>query len=342
MTFRDPWILLLILAYFFVIFIVAKRYKDTGFIFPTDELIKTFKGSLKLWLVKRIGYLRIICMVLVIFAMAGPQKTKETVIKKEGVSIILAIDCSSTMVANNLQLGLEDLVQMGEKGKSREIKRIDAVKEVAKDFISSRENDLIGIVAFASEAFIVSPLTFDYEWLAQSLQRVEVGMIKDGTAIGSGVLSSLNSLKDVKAKSKVIILLTDGINNFGRIPPLVAAKAARALGIKIYTIGVVSKGGGLQDADDGSGRKVFKRVAIDVDEEEMRKIAKLTDGKYFRATDMNTLRESYKEIDRLEKTGIEEKGYEEYVDIFQYFLFAALIFLLLDILLRNTFLRRIP
>ena len=246
------------------------------------------------------------------------------------------------MVADDIKLGLEDMVKKDMLGKSRDITRIDAVKEVAADFINSRKDDIIGIVAFAADAFIVCPPTFDHEWLIQSLKRVKIGLIKDGTAIGSGILSSLNSLKDVKARSKAIVLLTDGINNFGRISPLVAAKAARALGIKIYAIGVVSKSEGLQEADDGSGRKVYKEVQIQVDEEELKKISKLTDGEYFRATDMSTLRESYKEIDRLEKASIEQKSFEEYVDVFQYFLFAALGLLLLEILLRNTFLRRIP
>ncbi|MGB2650723.1 MAG: VWA domain-containing protein [Candidatus Omnitrophota bacterium] len=342
MIFKNPFILSLLLVYFFVLFITREKCRDRGFIFPTDELIKGFRGNLKLWLIRKVPYLRLLCVILVIVALARPQTTREAALKKEGIGIILAIDCSSTMVADDIKLGLEDMVKKDMLGKSRDITRIDAVKEVAADFINSRKDDIIGIVAFAADAFIVCPPTFDHEWLIQSLKRVKIGLIKDGTAIGSGILSSLNSLKDVKARSKAIVLLTDGINNFGRISPLVAAKAARALGIKIYAIGVVSKSEGLQEADDGSGRKVYKEVQIQVDEEELKKISKLTDGEYFRATDMSTLRESYKEIDRLEKASIEQKSFEEYVDVFQYFLFAALGLLLLEILLRNTFLRRIP
>ncbi|MGB2601711.1 MAG: VWA domain-containing protein, partial [Candidatus Omnitrophota bacterium] len=233
MIFKNPFILSLLLVYFFVLFITREKCRDRGFIFPTDELIKGFRGNLKLWLIRKVPYLRLLCVILVIVALARPQTTREAALKKEGIGIILAIDCSSTMVADDIKLGLEDMVKKDMLGKSRDITRIDAVKEVAADFINSRKDDIIGIVAFAADAFIVCPPTFDHEWLIQSLKRVKIGLIKDGTAIGSGILSSLNSLKDVKARSKAIVLLTDGINNFGRISPLVAAKAARALGIKI-------------------------------------------------------------------------------------------------------------
>ncbi|MBD3427321.1 MAG: VWA domain-containing protein [Candidatus Omnitrophica bacterium] len=342
MIFKNPFVLSLLLAYFFALFITRQKRRERGFIFPTDELIKGFRGNFKLWLIRKVPYLRILGVILVILALARPQLAREAEIKKEGIAIMLAIDTSSTMTADDIKLGLEDMVEKDMLGKSRNVTRIDAVKEVARDFINSRENDIIGVIAFAADAFVVCPPTFDHEWLLKSLERVKIGIIKDGTAIGSGILSSLNSLKDVEARSKVIVLLTDGINNFGRISPLVAAKAARALGVKIYPIGVVRAGGGLQEADDGSGRRVYREPVIQVDEEELKKIATLTDGAYFRASDMNTLRESYREIDRLEKTGIEQKSFEEYVDVFQYFIFPALGLLLLEMILRNTFLRRIP
>jgi Ca-activated chloride channel family protein len=247
------------------------------------------------------------------------------------------------MVSPGVELGLGDMSGKTVSGRNlRSLKGIDAVKSVAKEFVKARTDDLIGIVAFAAEAYIASPLTFDHDWLIRSLDRVNVGLIKDGTAIGSGILSSVTALKDVKARSKVIILLTDGINNFGNVPPLVAAKAARTMGIKIYSIGIGPKGSALVASDDGSGRKVYKEFRVELDEKELREIADTTGGMYFRVSDMNSLRESYKSIDRLERTGMEEKGFEEYVDVFQYFLFAALGLLLLDILLGNTILRKIP
>ncbi|MDP8298482.1 MAG: VWA domain-containing protein [Candidatus Tantalella remota] len=342
MIFRDPWILLFIPVLLAGFLIVRMRGASPGFLFPSDEVIRSFRGSLKVWLIKRSGYMRVICMVLVILALARPQMNREAEVKKEGIAIMLAIDTSSTMVADDLELKLADLAERKGASRDRNIKRIDAAKEVAADFIGGRQDDLVGIVAFAAHAFVVCPLTFDHEWLEQSLSRVKVGMIKDGTAIGSGILSCLNSLKDAEAKSKIIILITDGINNFGKVPPQVAAKAARSLGIKIYTIGLASKGHGLYLAGDGSGRRVYKNVQIDVDEKELKKIADLTDGQYFRARDMQSLKESYKEIDKLEKAGLEEKSFEEYVDVFQYFLITAFFFLMGDIVLRNTLLRRIP
>jgi Ca-activated chloride channel family protein len=341
--FRNPWILFLLAGFFFFFLYAKKKESLAAFIFPSGEVIKTFKFSLRVWLARKMPYVRAACMALVIIALARPQISSETHTKKEGLAIVLAIDCSSTMVSQGVGLGLEDISGKTEIGKKpKDLKRIDAVKIVAKDFVKSREDDLIGVVVFAAEAFVASPLTFDHEWLTQSLDRVSVGMIKDGTAIGSGILSSVTSLKDVKAKSKVIVLLTDGINNFGSVPPLVAAKAARAMGIKIYTVGVGPKGSALVADEGGSGRKVYKEFRVELDEKELKEIADTTGGMYFRASDMNSLRESYKNIDRLERTGIEEKGFEEYVDIFRYFLYAALALLLLDIILGNTILRKIP
>lgn len=342
MTFKSPLLLLLVPLFIFAVFLLRRMSSPRGFLFPTDEIIKRSRGGLKLWLVKNLVYLRILCILLVLVAMARPQVSREAPVKKMGIAVILAIDCSSTMLADDLQLDLQALREGNVKRGQKSIRRIDAVKSVAGDFVKARPDNLIGIVAFASEAFVICPLTFHHEWMLSTLDRVQVGLIKDGTAVGSGILSSLNTLRDSKAKSKVVILLTDGINNFGKIPPLVAAKAARAMGVKIYTVGLVSKGQELTAADDWSGRKVYKRKKIQVEEGDLREIAKLTGGKYYRATDLASLRNSYKEIDRLEKVSIEEKTYEEYVDIFQNFLFPALALLLLEILLSNTFLRKIP
>ncbi|NQT32519.1 MAG: VWA domain-containing protein [Candidatus Omnitrophica bacterium] len=347
MIFASPWVLIIIPLFLAFFFMSPSRNKLPGFIFPTDDVIKTFRGSRKVWLVRNSDYIRVLCLILIAVALARPQYTKERTARKEGIAIAIAIDASSTMLADDMTLGLEDLVLHGDLAKTmgegkRELRRIDAVKEVANNFVDSREDDLVGLVAFAAQAFVVCPPTFDHEWFKGSLKRVDIGLIEDGTAIGSGILSSINMLKEVRAKNKIIILLTDGINNYGKTPPKIAAKAARAMGIKIYTIGLVGHGMGALVDEDGTGRKVFKQTSIDIDEDELRAIAKLTDGEYFRAKDMKGLRESYKEIDKLEKTAIERRGHEQYLDIFPYFLIPAFVLLLLDIVLRNTFLRRIP
>lgn len=341
MIFRNIWVLSLIplflLAFYFV------RRERRGFIFPTDEIVGKTGGGLKILLIRNAVYLRVACIVLVLIALARPQVNMERDVKKEGIAIVLAIDCSSTMLAQDIKLSFQELAEIGGGGKgSNVINRIDAVRYVAEDFVAARTDDVIGIVAFASQAYIVCPPTFDHEWLRRSLQRVKVGLIKDGTAIGSSILSSLNSLREVDAKSKIIILLTDGINNFGKVPPLVAAKAARAMGIKIYTIGVLSGTGGVNVSSDGSGRRSFRKFTAPIDEDELKEISAITGGEYFPASDMKSLRENYKKIDKLEKVSIEQKGFEEYADVFQRFLIPALILLLVDIVLRNTYLRRIP
>ena len=323
-------------------FMIRRKARRPGFLFPSGEIVMTFRTGLKAWLAGKAVYLRVICIALVVVACARPQVSKEARVKKEGIAIMLAIDCSSTMLADDLELTWEDIGKKDRGDASRYEKRIDAAREVAKDFVRTRPEDLIGLVGFAAQAYVVCPPTFDHEWLSSSLSRIKVGLIKDGTAIGSGIMSGLNALKETKAKSKIIILLTDGINNFGNVPPLVAAKAARALGIKIYTVGLVSKGPGLYHADDGSGRMVYKDFNVNVDEGELRQIAALTGGDYFKASDLKTLRESYREIDRLEKMSMEQATYEEYVDVFQFFLIPALALLLLDIFLRKTLLREIP
>jgi len=247
------------------------------------------------------------------------------------------------MLAEDLQLGPLGLVELVRTSDdSKRLNRIDAVREVAKDFIKTRTNDMIGIVAFAAQAYVVCPLTFDREWLLTSLKRVKVGLIKDATAIGSGIMSSLNSLKGINARSKIIILLTDGINNFGEVPPLVAAKVARSLGIKIYTIGIASRGQTPFPTKDIYGRKVYENVRIDIDEDVLKKIANLTGGNYYRVSDIKSLKDSYADIDKLEKIELEATPYEEYKDIFPVFLTWGLIFLILEIVLSNTYLRKIP
>jgi Ca-activated chloride channel family protein len=213
---------------------------------------------------------------------------------------------------------------------------------VVSEFIRGRQNDRMGIVAFAARAYTVCPLTLDYGWLLQNLERIKIGMIEDGTAIGSGIGSSLNRLKDTKAKGKVVILLTDGRNNAGKLAPLTAAEAARALGVKIYTIGVGTKGLAPYPIKDFFGNTVYQPIRIDIDEDTLIKIAAKTNAKYFRATDTESLRKIYEEIDRLEKTPIEEKGYLEYKELFGLFLIPGLILLFSEVILGNTVLRRLP
>jgi Ca-activated chloride channel family protein len=255
---------------------------------------------------------------------------QESKIESEGIDIVLAIDTSTSMLAEDFELG----------GKREN--RLEVVKEVVREFITQRNSDRIGIVAFASRAYTVSPLTLDYGWLMQSLERVKIGMIEDGTAIGSGLSSALNRLKDTTAKGKVVILLTDGRNTAGRISPITAAEDAAALDIKAYTIGAGTKGLAPYPAQDLFGNKVYRQVSIEIDEQILRKIAENTGAQYFRATDTESLKAIYESIDTLEKTTIEETGYREYKELFHLFLIPGLVLLLLEIVLKKSLLRSLP
>ena len=276
-------------------------------------------------------YLKILALAFLIIAASRPQSAiEETRIYVEGVDIVLAIDTSTSMYAMDFEL------------EGRRVNRLDAVKRVVSKFIERRTNDRIGIVAFASYAYTVCPLTLDHVWLEKNLERINIGMIKDGTAIGSAIAGSLNRLKDTKAKEKIIILLTDGRNNAGNISPLVAAETAKTLGVKIYTIGAGTKGLAPFPVQDVFGNTVLRPVKVEIDDKLLKEIAKITDAEYFRATDTNSLEDIYERIDKLEKTKIEETGYNIYKELFGYFLVLGLMFLLIGIFLSNTIFRRIP
>jgi len=332
MSLHNPFVLILIpmIALFFL-YKQKKQSSESGFKFSSGELVSKLRGSFKLKLSRNLIYLRMLAAVLLILALARPQiPIDDSKIQSEGIDITLAIDCSTSMLAEDFKLG----------GKRQN--RLEVVKNVVKDFIMGRKNDRMAIVAFAARAYTVCPLTLDYGWLLDNLDRVKTDMVEDGTAIGSGVATSLNRLKDSKGKSKVVILLTDGRNNTGKISPLTAAEAAKALKIKVYTIGAGSKGPVPYPVQDFFGNTVYHPVEINIDEDTLMKIADMTGGKYFRATDTESLRKIYKEIDALEKTVIEEKGYLEYSELFNLFLTLSLVFLFLDIVLSNTILRKIP
>ncbi len=333
MSLHNPSVLILIplLIALFVLRIRRGPRRQPGLKFPYGGLLGKPGTSLKLKLSKSLVYFRLVAVILLVLALARPQTpVADSKVQSEGIDIVLAIDCSTSMLAEDFKLG------------AQRQNRIEVVKSVVKDFIMGRRNDRIGIVAFAARAYTVCPLTLDYGWLLDNLARVKTGLVEDGTAIGSGIATSLNRLRDSGAKSKVIILLTDGRNNTGDISPLTAAEAAKALKIKIYTIGAGSKGPVPYPVKDFFGNTVYQPVEIDIDEDALIKIADMTGGRYFRATDTQSLRNIYKEIDSLEKTSIEEKGYLEYNELFGGFAVAALLLLLMEILLSNTILRKIP
>ncbi|UCG35655.1 MAG: VWA domain-containing protein [Candidatus Omnitrophota bacterium] len=332
MSFYNPYFLLLLL---FVagcfIYVKLKKSRYPGVKFSSGMFVRNLKPTLKVALSQNLIFLRMASLVFIVFALARPQSpVREERIETEGIDIILALDVSGSMLAEDFTL------------QDKRANRLSVVKEVVKDFIQVRESDRIGMVVFAARAYTAAPLTLDYSWLLQNLERVKIGMIEDGTAIGSGLASALNRLKDTKAKSKIIILLTDGRNNAGKISPLTAAEAANSLGVKVYTIGAGTKGLAPFPVADFFGRTVYQKVKIDIDEDTLKEIAEKTKGKYFRATDTDSLKEIYQEIDKMEKTSIEERGYAEYKELFSLFLIPGLLLLLGEIILTNTVIRRFP
>lgn len=346
MTFRHPLVLALIpLVIAWFIWLKRKRV-EAAFIFPSDETIRSFKHSLRAWAAGKTDVLRFAAMALMLIALARPQITDESITRREGIAMELVIDCSSTMLAEDLQLGRfgleENIKDYAAKKDDKRLNRIDAVKNVAKDFIGAEPDSMIGVVAFAAYAYVVCPTTFDRQWLISSIDRIGVGMIKDATAIGSGILAGVDALSAVKAKSKVIILLTDGNNNYGTIPPLVAARTAKALGIRIYTIGIVSKGQALYPKKDAEGHKTYEYVRIEIDENMLRRVADITGGAYYPVKSLDALKTGYSDIGKLEKTRMDEREREDGRDLFAVFLAWALFALLSDIILSNTYLRKIP
>jgi len=271
--------------------------------------------------------LRMIAIFIMVLAMARPQAgQKEEEIITEGIDIILTLDTSSSMKA-------EDFKPQN---------RLGAAKEVIKAFVKSRTNDRMGLVVFARHSFTQCPLTLDYGVLLDLLEKIDIGMIEDGTAIGTAIANSVNRLRDSNAKSKVIILLTDGINNAGKIDPLTVAKTASVLGIKIYTIGAGKPGRVLYPVQDSIFGKRYARIETEIDESLLGDIAERTGGTYFRAKDEKGLREIYEIIGKLEKTKIETKEYVNYSELVGYFLLPGIIILLLEIILSNTLFRKIP
>jgi Ca-activated chloride channel family protein len=330
MELQNPW-LLIFLPFALGLLFAKRRETSPGVIFSTEASLTGLHKSWRIKWSRRIWILRGLTVILIFLALARPQSVlRESTTESEGIDIVLTVDLSTSMLAEDFRIG------------ARRANRIDAAKEVIKEFVRGRKSDRIGMVAFASKAYMVCPLTRDYEWLLQNLERVRVGAIEDGTAMGSGILSALNRLKDSPSKEKVIILLTDGRNNSGKVSPVDAAVAAEALQIKVFTIGAGSKGDAFYSVKDPFGNTMRRRVDLDIDEESLNSIASKTRARYFRATDMTSLKEIFNEINRLETTPLIEKVYEERQELFHLFLIPGLILLILEMILKSTILRKVP
>ncbi len=269
--------------------------------------------------------MRLLVIASIIVALARPQSTSNWEnVTTEGIDIVLTLDISSSMLAEDFRPN-----------------RIEAAKDVASEFIAGRRNDRIGLVVFSGESFTQCPLTTDHAVLLNLFKDIQSGMIEDGTAIGLGLANAVSRIKDSKSMSKVIILLTDGVNNMGQIAPVTAAEIAHTFGIRVYTIGVGTIGTAPMPFKTVFGIQ-YQNVPVEIDEDVMRQIAQMTDGKYFRATNNQKLKEIYKEIDKLEKSKIDVKKYSRKQEHFWIFILIASLLLVVEILLRYVVLRRIP
>ena len=294
------------------------KFSNSAAFQDSSNFYSKFKSILK--------YLRLISLLLIIIALARPQviDTSTRMKTNSGIDIIIAIDVSASMLAKDLKPN-----------------RLDALKNVADEFIKNRVSDRIGLVEYAGESYTKTPLTTDKSIILRSLKEIKYNnIIEGGTAIGMGLATSVNRIKDSKAKSKVIILLTDGVNNAGFIDPVTAAELAKEFEIKIYSIGLGTNGLALSPVGiDSRGKFNYANVQVEIDEKLLTKISEMTGGKYFRATDNNRLKEIYSDIDMLEKTEIEEFKYYSVDEKFRYFLLPAIILIVFEIIMKLTLLR---
>ena len=329
MEFASPKILwfLLLLIPFVGYYIYRTRQGGAAGVVSTTDTVKRAPRTFRYYLRHVPFVLRCAALSLIIVAIARPQSAEHyTNTTTEGIDIVMAVDVSTSMLAKDF---IPD--------------RLSVAKEVASEFIGDRTGDRIGIVVFAGESFTQSPLTTDQSTLQTMLGRITSGVIEDGTAIGNGLATSINRLRESDSKSKVVILLTDGVNNRGEISPLTAAKIAKDMGIKVYTIGIGRHGTAPYPVFDERGREVdVVNMKVEIDEKILRDIATQTGGEYFRATDKKTLEAIYEQINTLEKSRVEVENRTTLHEEFLVFVLWALAALLLEFIINRVVLNRIP
>jgi Ca-activated chloride channel homolog len=328
--FAHPWVLLLWLLLPVLAWLKGKMGQAAAFVYSSIDLVRPISGLRRSRAGAILANLRWLALAIFIFALAQPRLVRgESHVKASGIDIVVALDLSGSM--RSLDFGPD-------------LSRIKLAKEVLGKFIDNRPNDRIGLVAFAKDAYIASPPTLDHDYLQSQLDRLQIGVIDErATAIGSALMTALNRIKDLKDKSKIVILMTDGENNSGKVSPLTAADAAQALGVKVYTIGIGRQGSAPYPIGrDQFGRMQTRDMDVDIDEDTLKKIADETNGKYYRADTADTLRRIYAEIDRLETTEVEVKKYQNYDELFGQVTIAGLAVLMLEMILTQTVWRKLP
>jgi Ca-activated chloride channel family protein len=332
MTFAHPYLLLLLLLLPLLAWLKGKRGEPPAFIYSSVQLVR---GILNITRTRSGGFLsalRWLALALFIVALAQPRLTRsETRVTASGVDIVVALDMSGSMISEDFQVH------------GQRVNRFNMARAVLKGFIDKRPNDRIGLVVFATQPFIATPLTLDHDFLQENLERLKIGDIDENrTAIGSALGTAVNRLREVKSKSKIVILMTDGQNNSGNIAPLTAAEAAKALGVKVYTIGIGLRGMAPMPVFFAGRRVDTRMLPVDIDEDTLKKIADGTQGKYYRADNSEHFQAIYAEIDKLEKTEKDVRKFSQHRELFAWAITPGFGLLLLELLLRHTFWRRLP
>jgi Ca-activated chloride channel family protein len=323
MTFAHPYLLLLLLLLPLLAWLKGKRGSPPAFLYSSVKLVEGLTRARRSRAGNFLAALRWLALAVFIFALAQPRLSKSTTeVKASGIDITVALDLSGSMTT-------PDYVVNG-----RQISRIDMAKPVLQEFIEGRPNDRIGLVVFAAQAFIAAPMTLDHDFLLETVDQLGIGSINsDATAIGDGITTALNRLRNLKSKSKIIVLMTDGGNNSGKIDPITATKAAQALGVKIYTIGL-------------GNREIVEQMGLPPgflpDEDTLQQISQMTGGKYYRADNSEKFKAIYAEIDKLEKTEAVINKYTQYKELFPWLVAGGLALLLIELVLGQTVFRRLP
>jgi Ca-activated chloride channel homolog len=338
LSFARPSLLLLLCALPLIAYLRGQRGPAAALIFSSTSILRGIGKASAARAGKFLRALLLLSLAIFIVALARPQLGKSlTQVQASGIDIMIVLDVSGSMLTKDFTIGGESAT------------RLDAIREVTRKFIEARPDDRIGLIAFAGRPYVVSPMTLDHDWLLQNLERVRIGLVEDGTAIGSAIAAAANRLNDKRSKSRAMVLLTDGENNAGKIPPNTAAEAVKALHLRLYAIGsgingiapapVFSRNGPVTDV---MGNILYENQRVQFNEAGLREVAKIADGQFFRATDTKSLEQIYADIDKMEKSTVTVQKYQQYRDLFPACVMAGCGLLVAQILLSQTVWKKLP
>ena len=339
LTFAHPWLLLLLLAIPLIAYLRGQRGPAPALVFSSTKALRGLGRQSAARVGKFLRSLLFLSLAILTIALARPQLGKSlTQVEASGIDIMVVLDVSTSMLTKDFTIGGDSAT------------RIDAIREVTRKFVEGRPNDRIGLIAFAGRPYVVSPMTLDHDWLMQNLERVRTGLVEDGTAIGSAMAAAANRLNDKHSKSRAIVLLTDGENNAGKIPPNTAAEAIKALDIRLYAIGAGINGIAPAPVFDRTGKPLtdvrgnilYQDQRVQFNDAGLKEVARIGGGQFFRATDTKSLEEIYRDIDKMEKSTVTVSKYQQYRDLFPICIMAGCGLLLAQVLLSETIWKKLP